>query len=150
MGARPLRRAVERYIEDPAERGNPPRRHPLKTKVEALPTRSARNLVFHVIGEFDPHAALPAAVPAEAAATGACRPRPAFAAAACAAARARPAGVRARLVVLFREEGTSLQSWRMEATAPPVNAIPSTAAPASRAAEQAAVFEPIGIEKAAR
>ncbi|HEY3322364.1 MAG TPA: ATP-dependent Clp protease ATP-binding subunit [Planctomycetota bacterium] len=63
MGARPLRRAVERYIEDPMSeeilRGN----IPLKTKVEALPDQKREGLVFHVIGEFDPSAVPAVQVP---------------------------------------------------------------------------------------
>ena len=53
MGARPLRRAVERYIEDPLSeeilRGN----IPPKTKIEAVPDQKRENLVFRVVGEFE-------------------------------------------------------------------------------------------------
>ena len=62
MGARPLRRAVERYIEDPMSeellRGNIPQ----KSKVEAIPDEKRENLVFHIIGEYEP---VPVAVGAE-------------------------------------------------------------------------------------
>jgi len=67
MGARPLRRAVERYIEDPLSEEILRGAVPLKTKVETLPDQKRENLVFHVIGEYEP--GLPVAV-AEAVPTG--------------------------------------------------------------------------------
>jgi ATP-dependent Clp protease ATP-binding subunit ClpC len=61
MGARPLRRAVERYIEDPLSeeilRGDVP----LKSKIEALPDEKREKLVFHVVGEYEA-AAVPVGV----------------------------------------------------------------------------------------
>ena len=60
MGARPLRRAVERYIEDPLSEEILRGAIPLKTKIEAVPDQKRENLVFHVTGEF---AAEPVAVP---------------------------------------------------------------------------------------
>jgi ATP-dependent Clp protease ATP-binding subunit ClpC len=57
MGARPLRRAVERYIEDPLSeeilRGNIPG----NSKVEALTDQKRENLVFKIIGEYEPESA---------------------------------------------------------------------------------------------
>jgi ATP-dependent Clp protease ATP-binding subunit ClpC len=59
FGARPLRRAVEQFIEDPISeeilRGDVP----AKSKVEALPDKKKERLVFKVIGEFDPSAKPP-------------------------------------------------------------------------------------------
>lgn len=64
MGARPLRRAVEKFIEDPLSeeilRGN----IPVKSAIEALLNQAKDALVFRVIGEFDP--GVQAAVPVEA------------------------------------------------------------------------------------
>ena len=54
MGARPLRRAVERFIEDPLSEDILSGRIPLKTKIEALPDAKRENLVFHVVGEYEP------------------------------------------------------------------------------------------------
>ncbi len=54
MGARPLRRAVEKYIEDPLSeeilRGN----IPPKVKVEAIPDEKRENLVFKIVGDYVP------------------------------------------------------------------------------------------------
>ncbi len=54
MGARPLRRAVEKYIEDPLSEEILRGTIPLKTKIEALPDQKRENLVFRVVGEFEP------------------------------------------------------------------------------------------------
>ena len=64
MGARPLRRAVEKFIEDPLSeeilRGN----IPAKSAIEALVDQKRENLVFRVTGAFDP--GIVAATPVEA------------------------------------------------------------------------------------
>src|SRR6185295_1361762 len=54
MGARPLRRAVEKYIEDPLSEEILRGTIPLKTKIEALPDQKRENLVFHIVGEYEP------------------------------------------------------------------------------------------------
>jgi len=54
MGARPLRRAVEKYIEDPLSEEILRGQIPLKTKIEALPDQKRENLVFRVVGEYEP------------------------------------------------------------------------------------------------
>jgi ATP-dependent Clp protease ATP-binding subunit ClpC len=72
MGARPLRRAVERYIEDPLSEEILRGSIPPKSKVEALPDSKRENLVFHIVGEYVPEpvavveaaTAAPAAPPA--------------------------------------------------------------------------------------
>jgi ATP-dependent Clp protease ATP-binding subunit ClpC len=67
MGARPLRRAVEKYIEDPLSeeilRGTVPQ----GSKIEAIPDVKNENLVFRVVGEFE---VAPVAAAAEPAAAG--------------------------------------------------------------------------------
>ena len=67
MGARPLRRAVERYIEDPLSEEILREKIPQNSKIEALPDQKRENLVFHVVGEYEP---LPVVVGAEPASTG--------------------------------------------------------------------------------
>jgi ATP-dependent Clp protease ATP-binding subunit ClpC len=67
MGARPLRRAVEKFIEDPLSEEILRGTIPAKSKVEAIPDVQRENLVFRVIGEFQPE---PVAVGAEPAASG--------------------------------------------------------------------------------
>jgi ATP-dependent Clp protease ATP-binding subunit ClpC len=57
MGARPLRRAVEKFIEDPLSEEILRGTIPPKTKVEAIPDEKRENLVFRVIGEFQPELA---------------------------------------------------------------------------------------------
>ncbi|HYF51324.1 MAG TPA: ATP-dependent Clp protease ATP-binding subunit [Planctomycetota bacterium] len=63
MGARPLRRAVEKFIEDPLSEEILRGSIPTKTKVEALPDEKRERLVFKVVGEYVPE---PVAVGAEA------------------------------------------------------------------------------------
>ncbi len=63
MGARPLRRAVERFIEDPMSEEILRGAIPLKTTVEAIVDQKRENLVFHVVGEFDPKKAPALATP---------------------------------------------------------------------------------------
>ena len=57
MGARPLRRAVEKFIEDPMSEEILRGTIPPKTRVEAIPDEKRENLVFRVIGEFQPELA---------------------------------------------------------------------------------------------
>jgi ATP-dependent Clp protease ATP-binding subunit ClpC len=52
MGARPLRRAVEKYIEDPLSEEILRGSIPLKSTVEAIVDQKRENLVFRVVGEF--------------------------------------------------------------------------------------------------
>jgi hypothetical protein len=67
-----LRRAVERYIEDPLSEEILRGSIPPKSKVEALPDSKRENLVFHIVGEYVPEpvavveaaTAAPAAPPA--------------------------------------------------------------------------------------
>jgi len=54
MGARPLRRAVEKYIEDPLSEEILRATIPLKTNVEAVPDAKRENLTFRVTGEYNP------------------------------------------------------------------------------------------------
>ena len=61
MGARPLRRAVEKYIEDPLSEEILRGTIPPKNKVEAIPDAKRENLVFRIIGEFVPEPAVAAA-----------------------------------------------------------------------------------------
>jgi len=70
MGARPLRRAVEKFIEDPLSEDILRGEVPLKTKVETLPDQSREKLVFRVIGEFNPPPPAPPEPTAEAVASG--------------------------------------------------------------------------------
>ncbi|MGD0088610.1 MAG: ATP-dependent Clp protease ATP-binding subunit [Planctomycetota bacterium] len=65
MGARPLRRSVERFIEDPLSEDILRGDIPLKTKVETLPDQAREKLVFRVIGEFTPGAPQPTAAAEE-------------------------------------------------------------------------------------
>lgn len=53
FGARPLRRAVGQFIEDPLSENILRGDIPLKSKIEALPDSDCKKLVFRVIGEFD-------------------------------------------------------------------------------------------------
>jgi ATP-dependent Clp protease ATP-binding subunit ClpC len=52
MGARPLRRAVEKYIEDPLSEEILRGTIPLKVKVEAIPNEKRDALVFRILGEY--------------------------------------------------------------------------------------------------
>ncbi|MEI6233393.1 MAG: ATP-dependent Clp protease ATP-binding subunit [Planctomycetota bacterium] len=63
MGARPLRRAVEKYIEDPLSESILRGEVPVKSTIEALPDAKREALVFRRIGDYDP-SILPA-IPAE-------------------------------------------------------------------------------------
>ncbi|MFH0938819.1 MAG: ATP-dependent Clp protease ATP-binding subunit [Planctomycetota bacterium] len=54
MGARPLRRAVERFIEDPLSEEILRETIPPKSKIEAIPNEKREGLVFRVIGEYEP------------------------------------------------------------------------------------------------
>ncbi|HYG75069.1 MAG TPA: hypothetical protein VEK08_08710, partial [Planctomycetota bacterium] len=69
MGARPLRRAVEKFIEDPLSEEILRGTIPLKTKVEAIPDAKREALTFRVVGEYEP-LPLPAATPVETVASG--------------------------------------------------------------------------------
>jgi ATP-dependent Clp protease ATP-binding subunit ClpC len=64
MGARPLRRAVEKYIEDPLSEEILRGTIPPKNKVEALPDAKRENLVFRIVGEFVPEPAVAASTDA--------------------------------------------------------------------------------------
>jgi len=64
FGARPLRRAVEQFIEDPLAEEILRAAIPQKTKVEAFPDEKKEKLQFKVIGEFDPKAKPPKAMEA--------------------------------------------------------------------------------------
>jgi len=70
MGARPLRRAVEKFIEDPLSEDILRGEVPLKTKVETLPDQKREKLVFRVIGEFVAPPPAPAASKEEAVSSG--------------------------------------------------------------------------------
>jgi len=54
MGARPLRRAVEKYIEDPLSEAILRGEVPAKSIIEALPDQKREALVFHRTGDYDP------------------------------------------------------------------------------------------------
>ena len=64
MGARPLRRAVEKYIEDPLSEGILRGEVPSKSTIEAIPDAKREGLVFHRTGDYDP--GVLAAIPVEA------------------------------------------------------------------------------------
>ncbi|MBI3830502.1 MAG: ATP-dependent Clp protease ATP-binding subunit [Planctomycetes bacterium] len=59
FGARPLRRAVEQFIEDPIAEEILRGTIPLKTRVESFPDDKKEKLLFRVAGEFDPKAKPP-------------------------------------------------------------------------------------------
>ncbi len=63
MGARPLRRAVEKYIEDPLSEAILRGEVPAKSTIEALTDQKREALVFRRIGDYDP--SVLAAIPAE-------------------------------------------------------------------------------------
>ena len=54
MGARPLRRAVEKYIEDPLSEAILRGEVPSQSTIEALPDSKNEALVFHRTGDYDP------------------------------------------------------------------------------------------------
>jgi ATP-dependent Clp protease ATP-binding subunit ClpC len=61
FGARPLRRAVEQFIEDPIAEEILRGTIPLKTKIEAFPDDKKEKLLFRVAGDFDPKSKPPKA-----------------------------------------------------------------------------------------
>jgi len=78
FGARPLRRAVEQFIEDPVAEEILRGTIPLKTKIEAFTDEKKEKLFFKVTGEFDPKSKPPkVAEPAGLASTGTMLPPPA-------------------------------------------------------------------------